>query len=170
MGPLMNLCDRFPPHRQCWWLSNWVFQDCPIATNFRSATGFAVRYFILTNHIYVFTRFIAPHSSNMPYWRWHLVYDCPSFSGVIRKNIGISKSRSYSVTFNEKCVLKASKFKHDTFGKRAFAVYGPLTWDCLPNEFRLCDEIEAFKRNMQTHRFVISVNESTLAFWFEELL
>ena len=27
------------------------------------------------------------------------------------------------------CVLKVPKFKHDTFGKRAFAVCGPLSWN-----------------------------------------
>ena len=28
-----------------------------------------------------------------------------------------------------RCVLKVPKFKHDTFGKRAFAVCGPLSWN-----------------------------------------
>ena len=35
-------------------------------------------------------------------------------------------------------------------------------------EFRLCDEIEAFKR--KTHFFVKFVNESTLAIWLEEFV
>ena len=39
-------------------------------------------------------------------------------------------------------------------------------WNCLPKEIRLCDEIEAFKRNLKTHLFVRFVNESTLAIWF----
>ena len=47
-----------------------------------------------------------------------------------------------------------------------FAVYGPLAWNCLPKEIGLCDEIEAFKRNLKTHLFVKFVNESTLAIWF----
>ena len=54
---------------------------------------------------------------------------------------------------NEERALKVPKFKHDTFGKRAFAVYGPLAWNCLPKEIRLCDEIEAFKRNLKTTGF-----------------
>ena len=49
---------------------------------------------------------------------------------------------------------KVPKFKHDTFGKRAFAAYGPLAWNCLPNEIKLCDVIQAFKRNLKTHLFV----------------
>ena len=65
---------------------------------------------------------------------------------------------------------KVPKFKHDTFGKRAFAVYGPLAWNCLPKEIRLCDEIEAFKRNLKTHLFVKFVNESTLAIWFWRII
>ena len=74
-----------------------------------------------------------------------------------------SKSKRYSIRSNEKRVLKIPKFKHDTFGKRAFAVYGPLAWNCLPKEIRLCDEIEAFKRNLKTHLFVKFINEPTLA-------
>ena len=77
-----------------------------------------------------------------------------------------SKSKIYSIRSNEERVLKVPKFKHDTFGKRAFAVYGPLAWNCLPKEIRLCDEIEAFKRNLKTHLFIKFVNESTLAIWF----
>ena len=63
-------------------------------------------------------------------------------------------------------VLKVPKFKHDTVGKHAFAVYEPLTWNCLPKQIRLCDEIEAFKRNLKTHFFVKYVNKSTLAISF----
>ena len=33
---------------------------------------------------------------------------------------------------NEERVPKVAQFKHDTFSKRAFAVYGPLAWNCLP--------------------------------------
>ena len=84
-----------------------------------------------------------------------------------------SKSKIYSIRSNEERVLKVPKFKHDTFGKRAFAVYGPprdgpLAWNCLPKEIGLCDEIEAFKRNLKTHLFIKFVNESTLAirFWW----
>ena len=81
-----------------------------------------------------------------------------------------SKSKRYSTRSNEERVLKVPKFKHDTFGKRAFAVYGPLAWNCLPKEIRLCDEIEAFKRNLKTHLFVKFVNESTLANWFWRII
>ena len=66
-----------------------------------------------------------------------------------------SKSKRYSIRSIEERVLKVPKFKHDTFGKRAFAVYGPLAWNCLPKEIRLRDEI---------------VNESTLAIWFWRII
>ena len=81
-----------------------------------------------------------------------------------------SKSKRYSIRANEERVLKVPEFKHDTFGKRAFAVYGPLPWNCLPKEIRLCDEIEAFKRNIKTNLFVKFVNESTLAIWFWRII
>ena len=88
----------------------------------------------------------------------------------IQEMITPSKSKRYSIRSNEERLLKAPKFKHDTFGKRAFAVYGPLAWNCLPKEIRLCDEIEAFKRNLKTHLFVKFVNESTLAIWFWRII
>ena len=55
---------------------------------------------------------------------------------------------------NEACVLKVPKFKHDTFGMLAFAVGGPLAWNCLPKEISWCDEIEAFKWTLKTHSFL----------------
>ena len=57
----------------------------------------------------------------------------------------------------------------DTFNC-SFAVYGPLAWNCLPKEIRLCDEIEAFKRNLKTPIFIKFVNESTLAIWFWRII
>ena len=80
------------------------------------------------------------------------------------------KSKRYSIRSNEERVLKVPKFKHDTFGKRAFAVYGPLAWNCLPKEIRLCDEIEAFKWNLKINLFVKFVNESTLANWLWRII
>ena len=81
-----------------------------------------------------------------------------------------SKSKRYSIWSNEERVLKVPKFKHDTFGKRAFAVYEPLAWNCLPKEIRLFYEIEEFKRNIETLLFVKFVKESTLANWFWRII
>ena len=81
-----------------------------------------------------------------------------------------SKSKIYSIRSNEERALKVPKFKHDTFGKRAFTVYGRLAWNCLPEEIGLCDEIEVFERNLKTHLFVKFVNESTLAIWFWRII
>ena len=89
----------------------------------------------------------------------------------IQEIITPSKSKIYSIRSNEERVLEVPKFKHDIFGKRAVAVYGPLAWNCLPKGImRLCDEIEAFKRNLKTHVFVKFVNESTLAMWFWRII
>ena len=88
----------------------------------------------------------------------------------IQEMIIPSKSKRYSIRSSEERVLKVPKFKHDIFGKPAFAVYGPLAWNCLPKEIRLFNEIEAFKRNPKTHLFVIFVNESTLAIWFWRII
>ena len=120
------------------------------------------------------TRYASLASSQIPDWiqntidrlqrtLWQGTYLHP-------RNDPPSKSKRYSIRSNEERVLKVPKFKHDTFGKRAFAVYGPLAWNCLPKEIRLCDEIEAFKRNLKTHLFVKFINESTLAIWFWRII
>ena len=72
------------------------------------------------------------------------------------------KSKRYAMRSNNACVLKVPKFKHDTFGKRAFAVSGPLAWNDLPKEIRLCNEIEKFKQALKTHLFTKFVNESSI--------
>ena len=81
-----------------------------------------------------------------------------------------SKSKRYSIRSNGECALKVPKFKHDTFGKCAFAVYGPLAWGCFPRKNMLCDEIEAFKPNLNTHLYVKFVKESTIATWFWRII
>ena len=63
---------------------------------------------------------------------------------------------------NHACVLKVPKFKHDTFGKRAFAVCGHLAWNSLPTEIRLCYEIEKFKQALKTKVFTKFVNEPNI--------
>ena len=85
----------------------------------------------------------------------------------IQEMITPSKSKRYSIRSNEERVLKVPKFKHDTFGKRA---YGPLAWYCLPKEIRLCYEIEAFKRNLKTHLLLNLLMSLLLRLHFEELL
>ena len=49
----------------------------------------------------------------------------------IQEMITPSKSKRYSLRSNKEHALKVLKFKRDTFGKRAFAMYGPLAWNCF---------------------------------------
>ena len=65
---------------------------------------------------------------------------------------------------------EGSKIQAWNFGKRAFTVYGPPAWNCLPREIRLCDETEVFKWNLKTCLFVKFVNESSLAIWFWRII
>ena len=65
-----------------------------------------------------------------------------------------------------RCVLKVPKLKHDTFGKRAFAVCGPLSWNL---GMRWNWSIQANPKN-SSFRLVKFVNESTLATWLEASL
>ena len=74
-------------------------------------------------------------------------------------------SHKKNIRSNEERVLNVPKFKHDTFGKRAFAA-----WASDMELLMLCDEIEAFKRNLKTHLFVKFVTESTLAIWFWRII
>ena len=104
------------------------------------------------------TRYASLTSSQIPDWIQNTVDRLrrTSWQGTYLhpRMITPSKNKIYSLRSNEERVLKVPKFKYDTFGKRAFAVYGPLAWNCLPKEIRLCDEIEGFKGNLKTHLFV----------------
>ena len=48
-------------------------------------------------------------------------------------------------------VVPRTKLKH--FGDRAFARAGPVVWNSLPEELRLLNRIDAFKRNLKTFLF-----------------
>ena len=113
-------------------------------------------------------------SSQMPDWIEILLIvfkgidgNAPTYS---QEMITPSKSKRYSIRSNEECAMKVPKSKHDTYGKRALAVYGHLSWNCLPKGIRVCNEIEAFKRNLKTHLFVKFVNESPFAIWFWRII
>ena len=71
-----------------------------------------------------------------------------------------SKGKRYSTRSNEERVLKIPKFKHDTFDKHAFAVFGPLA--C---ELAYVMKFQAFKWNLDWTLFKF-LNESTLPIWF----
>ena len=81
----------------------------------------------------------------------------------IQDMLAPSKSKRYAMRSNKACLLKVPKFKHDTFGGRAFAICGTRAWNGLPLGIRKCEEIEVFKRSLKTHLFVKFVNESSLA-------
>ena len=120
------------------------------------------------------TRNASLASSQIPDWIQNTVdrLQRTSWPGTYlhpRNDHPIKKQKIFHKIQRRTCP-EGSKIQAWYFGKRAFAVYGPLAWNCLPKEIRLCDEIEAFKRNLKTHLFVKFVNESTLAIWFDELL
>ena len=75
-----------------------------------------------------------------------------------------SKGRRYSMRSNKTCVPKITKFKRDTFYKRAFVVFGPLAWNCLAaKEIRLCQG----SLKVEDHFFMLI--SQRLRFEFEEL-
>jgi len=53
--------------------------------------------------------------------------------------------------------LVVSRHRRSTFGRRAFAVAGPMSWNSLPNSLResACDDIsdDCFKHSLKTFRF-----------------
>ena len=55
-------------------------------------------------------------------------------------DISGSPVESGNIQGNWTALVKSPKFKQDNFSKRAFAVYEPLVWNCLPKEIRFCDE------------------------------
>jgi len=45
---------------------------------------------------------------------------------------------------------------HTELARRAFPVAAPSTWNSLPAEIRLCENILTFKRHLKTHLFKLT--------------
>ena len=52
-------------------------------------------------------------------------------------------------------LLTVPRFSLDTFGKRAFSVYGPTVWNSLPQPLRKTQNFSTFKQNLKTYLFEI---------------
>ena len=45
---------------------------------------------------------------------------------------------------------------HTELARRAYSVAAPSTWNCLPADIRLCENILTFKRHLKTHLFKLT--------------
>jgi len=45
---------------------------------------------------------------------------------------------------------------HTELARRAFSVAAPSTWNCLPADIQLCENILTFKRHLKTHLFKLT--------------
>ena len=45
---------------------------------------------------------------------------------------------------------------HTELARRAFSVAAPSTWNSLPADIRLCENILTFKRHLKTHLFKLT--------------
>ena len=79
--------------------------------------------------------------------------------GYIARMLQRCTSSRYSLRSNSACVLMVPRFRCDTFGKRAFAVAGPMLWNSLPQAIRSCDDVDAFKRDLKTYLFTKFTSE-----------
>ena len=43
--------------------------------------------------------------------------------------------------------------KAKTLAERSFSIYGPKTWNALPEEVKQCENIDSFKCKLKTHHF-----------------
>ena len=77
------------------------------------------------------------------------------------------KYLSQKLTFKEnrglrsdnKNMLKVPKPRVKLYGNRAFSVAGPALWNALPDDLRLCNSLEPFKRMLKTHLFTSAFKE-----------
>ena len=63
----------------------------------------------------------------------------------LRKNNGLRSDNSRK--------LQIPKSRLKLYGDRAFSVAGPMLWNDLSEELRLCTKIDTFKRLLKTHLF-----------------
>lgn len=54
---------------------------------------------------------------------------------------------------SNKGLLAIPKFKLQTYGSRAFSVCGPILWNNLPQDIRLCHSVNIFKKKLKTYLF-----------------
>ena len=43
--------------------------------------------------------------------------------------------------------------KRKTFCDRGFRTFVPLTWNALPNQLKVCDNIDSFKKALKTYLY-----------------
>ena len=77
----------------------------------------------------------------------------------IRELLIPATSDRYHLRSNQAITLRVPKYRHDTFGGRAFAVHGPSQWNNLPKGIRLIKNFDAFKSELKTHFFKKFVND-----------
>ena len=125
------------------WTTRESHQETPVCAKHSCQTSFQSDEIWSHNSC---TRYASLASNQIPGWIKTLLIVFKGLQGKaptdIQEMITPSESKRDSIRWNEECALKVLEVKHDTFGKRAFAVYGPLAWNFLPKEINLCDEIE----------------------------
>jgi hypothetical protein len=71
----------------------------------------------------------------------------------IQDYIKLTGNTKYNMRSNHTRTLVVPKFKCITFGKRSFAVAGPLLWNSIPQDLRIIDNAEHLKKQLKTHLF-----------------
>jgi len=51
------------------------------------------------------------------------------------------------------CLLEVPRYSLSTYGKRSFSVFGPTTWNSLPQQLRQIQSLPTFKNHLKTHLF-----------------
>ena len=51
-------------------------------------------------------------------------------------------------------ILEVPKMKRKTFASRAFSVYGPRTWNALPDSLQTTNNYDRFCKDLKTHLFL----------------
>ena len=51
-------------------------------------------------------------------------------------------------------ILEVPETKRKTFASRAFSVYGPQTWNALPDSLQTTNKYERFCKDLKTHLFL----------------
>ena len=64
---------------------------------------------------------------------------------TIKENIGLRSDNQN--------LLKIPKSRLKSYGDRAFSVAGPILWNDLPENLRLCTSLDNFKHLLKTHLF-----------------
>ena len=96
-----------------------------------------------------------PVKARIEYKMSTLCFQClhSDFMPVYLSELLLPYRPSRTLRSQDSSLLSVPRFSLDSFGKRSFSVFGPITWNSLPVSLRQLQCFTTFKKQLKTHLF-----------------